>query len=304
MALLVLVGPDLNLVRTQLRSAAIGNIVRSAVFLGVIGGTIVAVSGILWGQKGVLLSFGLGMAVTIGLWCLSGRLVIRATGAEPVATHGASDIQSELRQLSRRAGIATPRLYVVPVPQPNAFAVGRSSRHASIVVTEGLVSLLEPAEVRAVLAHEVAHVCRRDTLGVSIAGSMVSGVYVVAGMRKQPRRTIERRGREDHSGTIVAAILSLTAHLLRFTVSIAREGEADRVGSTLTGDPETLALALKRMDDYAHVVPMDLALAQVSAWTVNPFGDRAPHTWIFSGQAPHAHRIVPLGPPSDERAAT
>jgi heat shock protein HtpX len=294
------VGPDSELSRPRPGRAAIENTTRSAVVLGAVGGTTVACSGILWGQKGVLLSLSLGVTVMAGLWCLSARLVIRSTGAQPVAAHSSTALPTVLGQLSRKAGIPSPQLYVVPIPQPNAFAVGRSSRHAAIVVTEGLVSLLEPAEVRAVLAHELAHICRRDTLGTSIAGSMASGVYILAELSL----VHDRRGREDPPGMIVAFLLSLTAQVLRFTVSNGRESAADRVGSELTGDPETLASALKRMDRYAQVVPMDMALAQVSAWTVNPLGDRSPTTWIFSVRSPASDRFGPSGPRVERRAAT
>ena len=82
-------------------------------------------------------------------------------------------------ELSSRAAMAPPRCYVAPISQPNAFAVGRTPHHAAIVVTEGLLSLLEPTEIRAVLAQELIHIRRRDTLATSMVGATAS--HVIAG---------------------------------------------------------------------------------------------------------------------------
>ena len=101
--------------------------------------------------------------------------MIRASGARPLDARSGSPIHAMLGQLSRRAAIPPPLLYVAPSPQPNAFAIGRSPRHAAIVVTEGLLSLLESTEVQAVLAHELTHIRRRDTLVTSMAGRRRAG---------------------------------------------------------------------------------------------------------------------------------
>lgn len=275
---------------------------RTTVLLGAIVGTIVVGSGAVWGRKGLLMGFGIGVTVAAGLWCLSARLVLRAACAH-VVTEGDSALHAELGRLSQRVGIPPPRLYLVPIPQPNVCAVGRSSRHATIVVTEGLISLLEPAEVHAVLAHELGHVCRRDILATSIAGAMASYILVLVELMK-PSVGAERRHQNVSPGIVMASVLSLTGRLLRFAISDDRESAADRFGAGLTGDPETLAVALNRMDGYAQVVPMEMTLAQSSAWTVNPLGGRLTSAWIFSSHSPPTDRLHPPLTSNRKRAAT
>src|SRR6185312_7034024 len=109
-----------------------------------------------------------------------------------------SELKPMLDELADRAAIPIPRLYVVACPQPNSFAVGRTPRRAVIVVTDGLLSLLEPTEIRAVLAHELTHISCRDTQASSIAGATTSAIFSTAVLA---RRLVRRRGTERADGS-------------------------------------------------------------------------------------------------------
>ena len=292
--------PEADLTGSTEKGPAIENIVRYVVLLGAVGVSIVACGGLLGGRIGAFLGIGLGMMVAGGSWWFSDRLVIRACGAQFPDAPATSAMLSEL---SRRAAMPPPQLYVAPNPQPNAFAVGRTPSSAAIVVTEGLLSLLEPTEIRAVLAHELTHIRRRDTLVTSMAGATASGVLGAAALLKRSRPP-GTEGYKKGSGVVVTSGTRVVARLLRFALPSDRESGADRGGSGLTGDPEALARALTRMEGYAQVVPMEAILAQVSAWAVNPLGDRADTAWLFSTEPPVAKRIDRLRVMPGPRVAT
>jgi heat shock protein HtpX len=154
----------------------IGNIIKSAALLGIIGGLMVACGGLLGGRPGVLIGLGLSVTVIGSLWWFSDRLAIRAAGARVLDPCEAPGLHAILTELTQRASMTPPRLYVSQSAQPNAFATGRATRHASIVVTEGFLALLNPNEVRAVLAHELAHIRRGDTLLTSVAGAVATAI--------------------------------------------------------------------------------------------------------------------------------
>ena len=292
--------PEAESIGSTKKGPAIENTVRYAVLLGTVGVVIVACGGLLGGRSGVLVGLGLGVMAAGGFWWFSDRLVIRACGAQ---ASDAPITSAMLAELSGRAAMPSPRLYVAPNPQPNAFAIGRTPRHAAIVVTEGLLSLLEPTEIRAVLANELTHIRRRDTLVTSMAGATASGVICAAALWKRSRPP-GRHIRRGSPGVVVTSGTRLAARLLRFALPSDFESGADRGGSDLTGDPEALARALTRIEGYAQVVPMEVILAQVSAWVVNPLGDTADTAWLFSTDPPVAKRIDRLRVTPGPRMAT
>ena len=292
--------PEADLAASNQKGPAIENTVRYVVLIGAVGGSIAICGGLLGGRIGAVLGMGLGVMVAGGSWWFSDRLVIRACGAQ--FSH-APATTAMLAELSRRAAIPPPQLYLAPSPQPNAFAIGRTPSRAAIVVTEGLLSLLEPTEIRAVLAHELTHVRRRDTLVTSMAGATVSGVLGAAALLKRSG-PLGTGGNEEGPGVVVTWGARVVARLFRFALPTDRESSADRGGSDLTGDPEALARALTRIEGYAQVVPMEAILAQLSAWVVNPLGDRAVTPWLFSTDPPVAKRIDRLRVTPGPRVAT
>jgi heat shock protein HtpX len=269
------------------RAPRVKNTVRIVVLLGAVGISIIGCGALLGGSLGILFGFVLAAVVVGGSWWFSEELVIRACDARPLRGQAVSAIVAEL---SSRVAIPPPRCYVAPIPQPNAFAVGRTPTHATIVVTEGLLCLLEPREIRAVLAQELIHICRCDTLATSLVGATVSRVVDLA---EKVRRGCRRRKRCAHEGpgVVVAWGTRLATRVIRLAFSSDRESEADRDGSALTQNPEAMAQALKRMQRYADVVPMEMALAHVSAWLVNPLGGRQDSAWLFSTDSPVADRV-------------
>ena len=278
------------------------NAAQSIIVLVLIGGTIAACGGLLGGQVGLLVGVGLGTTVAIGFWWFSDRVVLRASRARSIDGTMTDGFRTMLVDLSLQAGIPTPKCFVMRIPQPNTFAIGRTPRRAAIVVTEGLLSLLEPAEIRAVVAHELIHIRRRETMMTSMVGAALSELFaaIEVAERVAPTRRHGTRGDSElapSQGRLVAICPRRQDHKSR------REVDADRGGSDLAGNPEALARALARIDRYAQAVPMERRLAHVSNWVVNPLGDRGDGTRLFSRETPLAERIDRLRCVQPERAA-
>jgi heat shock protein HtpX len=285
------------------KSWRIGNVVRGLGLIGVFIGLMAAAGDLLGGRPGILRGLGLGLIAVCGAWWFSDRIVIRFSGARILGEHAAYELNAMLEDLADRAAIRVPLLYVVACPQPNSFAVGPTPRRATIVVTDGLLSLMEPAEIRAVLAHELTHISRRDTQASSIAGATASVIFSVGVLA---RRLVRRPGSESPDGSQDpnASITAVPAGLARFARSSKRECAADCGGSSLTGDPEALAKALMRIHGYTQVVPMPMKLACASAWLVDPLGARIEGGSRKSSRLSVGDRVACLRAISSERVAT
>ncbi len=276
----------------------IGDTLKSAALLGTVGGLIVACCGVLGGDLGILVGVALGLGVTVigSSWWFSDRLAIRAAGARVLDPSEAPGLHAMVAELAQRAAMLPPGLYLSSSPQPNAFAAGRTAGHASVVVTEGLLALLNPDEVRAVLAYELAHIRRGDALLSSLAGAVATAISALANVFLLSslfggRSSGERPGRLRM--LLVASVAHWAAVLLRLTLSARREYDTDRAGADMTDDPEALARALERMGCYVDVVPMDLIPAQATVWVVNPLGTKVA-VQKFSTHPPVVERTTRL----------
>jgi heat shock protein HtpX len=188
-----------------------------------------------------------------------------------------------------------PRLYVTPEMQPNAFATGRSPKHAAVAVTKGILSILDWEELRGVLGHELSHVGNRDILIGSVAAAVAMGITFVT--RIALWTTIftggDGEGDDNIFVTLALVILApLAALLLQLALTRSREYEADRSGARLLGDGEPLARALAKIEAGVKAVPMNVAPAEASMFIINPLtGHRVNFANLFMTHPPTQQRI-------------
>lgn len=272
------------------------NNIKTVALLSALTGALVVVGSVFGGRGGATIGLVLGLAMVGGSYWFSDRLAVRAAGAKPLEVGELSWVIDDLARLSTRAGLPTPRLYLSPSMQPNAFATGRNERHAVVCVTAGLLAVLERDEVAAVMAHELGHIKNRDILIGSIAAAIATGITYVAQMAMFS--SMFGGSDDDDAPNPIALILMmllapLAASLIQAALSRSREFEADRVGAAIAGDGTSLARALQKIEAHAARVPMDVNPAQAAAYIVNP----------LTGRRVQFARLFLTHPPTDERVA-
>lgn len=278
---------------------ALRNTLKTAVLLGAIGGLFVLLGTMLGGMGGALIGMMIAFAITGGSYWFSDRLAVRAAHATEVSAAQAPELHAMVDELAGRAGLPKPKVYISPSPQPNAFATGRNPSHSAVAVTEGLMQQCPPEEIRAVLAHEMAHIRNRDILIGSVAAAIATAISFVANMAMFAGlfggSSDDDDGPSGASMLIMAIIAPIAAGMLQMAVSRSREFEADRVGSRISGDPLALASALRRLERVSQQAPMDIAPAQASAWIVNPLtGNRRDMSRLFMTHPPVEERVARL----------
>jgi heat shock protein HtpX len=237
----------------------------------------------------VILAVGMNV---VGYW-FSDRLAIKASRAEPVEPGTMPELEAMVQDLAARAQVPTPRLFLIPSEQPNAFATGRNPQHAAVAVTQGLLHHMPAEQVRGVLAHEFAHIKNRDILVSSIAAMVAGAIAAIANVMQF---SMLFGGDDDDSplglvGTLAAIIVApIAAALLQLAVSRQREYLADATGAKLLGRAAPLADALETLERGSQAIPMNVNPATASLYAVNPLPRRGFAT-LFMTHPPLAERV-------------
>jgi heat shock protein HtpX len=198
-----------------------------------------------------------------------------------------------------KANMPMPKVYVIPSEALNAFATGRNPNHAAVAATEGIMRVLTRDELRAVMAHELSHVNNRDILIGTVAAALAGAISMVAHMAQWgmifggygSRRDDDRGG---GIGAILMIILApIAALLIQMAISRSREYQADASGARLSGDPDALANALRKLHLGSQKIPMDANPATAHMFTVNPLRGGGFAT-LFSTHPPLEERIARL----------
>ena len=252
------------------------NTFKTFVLLAGLGGLMVAI-GSLFGRGGAILGLVLGLVMVGGSYWFSDKLAITAARAVPADERAMPEYFRIVRELSERAGLPMPKLYVTPDLQPNAFATGRNPEHAAVAVTAGILEILDWDELRGVLAHELSHVGNRDILIGSVAAAVATGISFVANMAMWGAMLGGSRDEDSPNPVVLLAtalLAPMAAGVLQMALSRSRELEADRSGASLVGDGEPLARALLKLERGARRIPMDIRPEQAQAYIVNPLTGR------------------------------
>lgn len=254
------------------------NTIKTYTLLAALGGLLVLIGGGIAGGNGAMIGLVIGLVFVGGSYWFSDKLAIRAARAVPVTEQEMPQYYAIVRELTEKAGMPMPTLYVTPDQQPNAFATGRNPEHAAVAVTKGILEILDWDELRGVLAHELSHVGNRDILIGSVAAAVAMGITLIARMAMWGAMFGGGGGdrdRENPIGLLAMAILApIAAMMLQMALSRSREYQADASGAQLIGTGEPLARALEKLEYASKRVPMNIDPAHAQAYIVNPLSGR------------------------------
>ncbi|HYO69186.1 MAG TPA: zinc metalloprotease HtpX [Archangium sp.] len=263
------------------------NQIKTLLLLGVLSVVLIGIGGAL--GKGFLIgALVLSLAMNLGAYFYSDKLVLSMHGAQEVSPQEAPGLHRMVEELSARAGIPKPRVFLMNEAQPNAFATGRNPEHGVVAVTAGILEVLDERELRGVLAHELAHIKNRDILVSTIAAAVASAVTYLAhavglfGSMFLGRDEDEGEGLSPLQTMALALVAPLAATVIQMGISRSREYLADQTGGELSGDPEALASALRKLEAGAMALPVEGRPATASLFIVSPFAGMQSILSLFS----------------------
>lgn len=271
------------------------NTLKTTVLMAVLTVLLVFAGGALGGEGGMVIAFAFALIMNgISYW-FSDKIVLRMYGARELGPDEASRLRQIVQELALRAQMPVPKLYLIPQEAPNAFATGRDEKHAAVAVTEGILAILNEKELGGVLAHELSHIKNRDILVGTIAATMAGAISMLAnmahwGMIFGGRSSDNREGGHPIVALLMIIIAPLAAMLVQMAISRSREYGADETGAAISGDPLSLANALRKLEQGVERIPMEANPATAHMFIVNPLTGGGLMT-LFSTHPPMQERI-------------
>ena len=255
---------------------------------------------LLGGQSGMLIAFGVAVAMNVFAYWNSGSLVLRMYHAQEVDPHSAPDLYHLVAELANNARMPMPKVYYIHEDQPNAFATGRNPENGVVAVTAGLMRILNRQELAGVIAHELGHIRNRDTLMMTITATLAGAIGMLANMAMFMGGGRDEEGRPSGVGLIGGLVLMilapLAASLVQMAISRTREYGADRAGVEICGDPRWLASALEKIEAYAQGtlnVTAERNPATAHMFIINPLSGEGADN-LFSTHPSTRNRIARL----------
>lgn len=271
------------------------NMIKTTLLLGALTGLLVFAGSALGGQSGMVLAFGLAIAMNMGAWWFSDRIALRMSGAREVTVDEAPGLHRMVETLAAAAGLPKPRVHIIETDAPNAFATGRSPARGAVAVTTGIMRTLSDDELAGVIAHELAHIKNRDTLISSIAATIAGAISMLANMAQWALIFGGLGGGDDEDGgglaggLVMIFLAPIMAVIIQLAISRSREFTADAGGARILGDPLPLARALQKLESFAQRTPMPVNPATAPLYIVNPL--RGGLAGLFSTHPSTAERV-------------
>ncbi len=274
---------------TTTRHSKFSAALRTTILMATLGGLLVAIGYAIGGIQIASVFLAIALLMNGIAYWFSDKIAIASARAKPLSEQEAPGIYQMVRELTTRADLPMPRLYMIPSDQPNAFATGRNPKHSAVAVTQGITKLLSEDELRGVISHELAHVKNRDILTQSVASAIGAMITYLAYFALW-------FGGDDDSplgliGSLALVLLApIAATLIQLAVSRQREYAADATGAQFCGNPESLASALLRLEEGAKAMPMQVNQATEPLYIVKPFASKG-IAGLFSTHPPIEERV-------------
>ncbi len=271
------------------------NYMKTTLLLATMSAVVLLIGAEIGGGSYLPLALAFAVVMNGVAYFLSDKIAIMAARAKPVTEDQFPELYRIVRGLAGRAGMPMPRLYVSPSRQPNAFATGRSPRHAAVAVTQGILPVLTTRELEGVLAHELSHVQNRDILISSVAATMGAIIIFLSRLAWFIPLGGGDRDRNPLSELALLILGPIAALLIQMAVTRSREFGADASGAKLTADPLSLASALRKIEAHSRgTVPATTNPSTAHLFISNPFKGGAGLAKLFSTHPPTAERVARL----------
>ena len=278
-------------------------ILRTGALLTVMSVLLVLAGGAIGGRGGLQIALAIAVMMNFVSYFFSDKIALKSSGAQPVSREELPRLYQVMERLAAKANIPVPKLYVVPDAAPNAFATGRSPKHASVAVTQGLLQIMNDDELEGVIAHELSHVRNYDILTSSIAATIAGAITYMAQMGKWAMifggmgggNRDDERGGGGLSALLMIFLAPFAALLLQLFLSRTREYAADESGVKMVGDAQGLISALQKLGAYNKRIPTSaISPSTSSLCIVKPFFGQGALSSLFSTHPPLEDRIAAL----------
>ncbi|MEK6561264.1 MAG: zinc metalloprotease HtpX [Nitrospirota bacterium] len=276
------------------------NTLKTTFFLAVLSVLFIFIGSLLGGQSGATMALVMAGVMNIGAYWFSDKIVLAMYRARQVTEKEAPELHGVVRELTMRAGLPMPKVYIMENPAPNAFATGRNPEHSAVAVTTGLLSILSRDELAGVIGHELAHIKNRDILISTVAATIAGAISYIAHMASWGlmfgggRR--DEGDRNPFGSAIAIAVMILApiaAMLIQMAISRSREYTADASGAVICGNPLSLAGALKKLHAGTRRIPMNDNPATAHMFIVSPLSGGGMLS-LFSTHPPIEERVARL----------
>jgi heat shock protein HtpX len=279
---------------TTTKQSTFGATIRTTILLASLSGLLVAIGFIVGNGNPAtaLLFLGFALLINFASYFWSDKMALGMSHAKPIDESEAPRLYQIVRELTTRADLPMPRLYMIPNDQPNAFATGRNAKHSAVAVTRGITKLLSEDELRGVLAHELTHIRNHDILIQSVASAIGAAITYIA-------YVLLWFGDDNNSplgavaGLAMFLLAPISATIIQLAISRQREYAADAGGAEICGNPESLASALLRLEQGATAMPMQVNQASEPLYIVRPFKGKG-IAGLFSTHPPIEERVKRL----------
>jgi heat shock protein HtpX len=277
-------------------------VLRTGAILILLSVLLVVAGGALGGRGGMEVALIIAAVMNFVSYFFSDKIALASSHAQPVTREQLPRLYQVMERLAAKANIPVPKLYVVPDAAPNAFATGRSPRHASVAVTQGLLQIMDDDELEGVIAHELSHVRNYDILTSSIAATVAGAITYLASMGKWAMlfggfggNRDDDRGGGGLSALLMIFLAPFAALLLQLFLSRTREYAADETGARMVGQPYGLISALEKLGAYNKRIPTSAIAPSTSALCiVKPLFGGGTLSSLFSTHPPLGERIAAL----------
>lgn len=245
-------------------------------------------------EQGALIGLGVAALMSLYSYWFSDKMVIRAYHGQEVTKETNARLYNIVHTLAQRAGLPTPKIYIIPEEQPNAFATGRNPQHAAVACTVGLLKIMDDHELSGVLGHELGHIQHRDILISTIAAIFAGAISNISRLGNVVQTRNRQQG--DRRGGVMLMFAPVVALILQMSISRKREFLADKAGAEFSGNPLYLRDSLAKLEMYSQRIALQNIKNPETAhmFIVNPFAGLSGFKNLFRTHPATADRIREL----------